>query len=284
MTFSRPDIECLDLAEISGCRFPESDSGMIRIAKETWSRQFYIDRRNSDRAAVLLITGGSGMCEVGGNRHMLQRGDVFTRGPGDWFAAWCDPAEPLRLSILVFHGEDLVAGLQQAMGRTAAVLRPANMGELQTAFDLIYQPAMRRAPHWTELANSLLPGFLQLLRSGSSALTLPASRAEDSARRCRAFIDEQYRSMSTTRQAAKACSLNYEHMSRLFRRFFDTSPHQYLLQRKMDHAAGLLLTTGLQVQEVGREVGYENPYLFSRAFKRVIGLAPNHYRNRASYP
>jgi AraC-like DNA-binding protein len=46
----------------------------------------------------------------------------------------------------------------------------------------------------------------------------------------------------------------------------------------MARAASLLLDRALPVREVGTEVGFEDPYHFSKAFKRVYGLSPQAFR------
>jgi AraC-like DNA-binding protein len=45
----------------------------------------------------------------------------------------------------------------------------------------------------------------------------------------------------------------------------------------MGHAASLLLTTGYLVKNVAFELGFENPFHFSRAFKSVYGISPESF-------
>jgi AraC-like DNA-binding protein len=73
------------------------------------------------------------------------------------------------------------------------------------------------------------------------------------------------------------------HLSRstLARRFSDRvgePPLAYLTRWRMDLAARLLRETDEAVGEVGRRVGYESEFAFSRAFTRVRGVAPGRYR------
>lgn len=65
---------------------------------------------------------------------------------------------------------------------------------------------------------------------------------------------------------------------RFFQEFEQCSPMRWLAGQRMTHAARLLRTTSLQVQEVGRLVGYEDPFHFSRRFKKVLGTSPRTYR------
>jgi AraC-like DNA-binding protein len=49
---------------------------------------------------------------------------------------------------------------------------------------------------------------------------------------------------------------------------------------RMQRAAGLLLEPGALVKNVARELGYSDPFHFSRAFKRHFGFAPTQIASR----
>jgi AraC-like DNA-binding protein len=53
---------------------------------------------------------------------------------------------------------------------------------------------------------------------------------------------------------------------------------QYLTQWRMQLAAGFLQDTSAKVVDVALQVGYESEAAFSRAFKRVVGVAPGAWR------
>jgi AraC-like DNA-binding protein len=67
-------------------------------------------------------------------------------------------------------------------------------------------------------------------------------------------------------------------MSRLFRRYQGFSPYQYLLRRKMALAAGLLMNPATLVKEAAAQVGFADPYHFSRCFKQVHRIAPKDFQ------
>ena len=55
-------------------------------------------------------------------------------------------------------------------------------------------------------------------------------------------------------------------------------PMQYLAQWRMQLAAGRLATGNAKVAAIAEEVGYESDVAFSRAFKRLMGVAPAAWR------
>ncbi len=55
---------------------------------------------------------------------------------------------------------------------------------------------------------------------------------------------------------------------------------QYLTQWRMQVASRLLRDTRAKVIEIALGVGYESEAAFSRAFRRVVGIAPGAWRAR----
>jgi YesN/AraC family two-component response regulator len=53
----------------------------------------------------------------------------------------------------------------------------------------------------------------------------------------------------------------------------------YFSRLKVQHACRLLDTTSARIQEVGTEIGYPDPYYFSRLFREVMGMSPRAYRS-----
>ena len=56
------------------------------------------------------------------------------------------------------------------------------------------------------------------------------------------------------------------------------SPLEQVTLLRMRHAGALLLSTEANIEQVAGAVGYANPFAFSTAFKRVMGVPPSHWR------
>lgn len=71
------------------------------------------------------------------------------------------------------------------------------------------------------------------------------------------------------------------HLRRLFVERVGRSPRDYLVARRIERAQMLLQTSRLNVAEIASALGYEDSFYFSRQFKRICGLSPQHWRRRA---
>ncbi len=72
--------------------------------------------------------------------------------------------------------------------------------------------------------------------------------------------------------------LSQEHMRRLAQQQLGRSPIQQITHLRMRRAVTLLASTEEKIETIAREVGYENPFTFSNAFKRWTGKRPSDYR------
>ena len=90
--------------------------------------------------------------------------------------------------------------------------------------------------------------------------------------RARRFIDECYDLPLDLNQISRQACLSRFHFLRLFRDTFETTPHQYLIQRRIEKAKELLRLKEMSVTDVCFEVGFESLGSFSALFRRCARL------------
>ncbi len=79
----------------------------------------------------------------------------------------------------------------------------------------------------------------------------------------------------------RLAGLSQASIRRLFKKQTGKSPSEFAKELKMIAAARLLLTTSCPIATLSTELGFEDPNYFSRAFKKVFGVSPKHYRMTA---
>lgn len=68
------------------------------------------------------------------------------------------------------------------------------------------------------------------------------------------------------------------HLIRLFKRYADTTPMEYLQNLRMKRSCALLSTANCSVKEIAEQLGYSNPYHFSKMFKQHFGISPSDFK------
>src|ERR1700681_3634445 len=67
-----------------------------------------------------------------------------------------------------------------------------------------------------------------------------------------------------------------------FKELLGETPLEYLTNWRMYKATGLMQKGDRKLFEVAKSVGYDSDAAFSKAFKRVLGVAPREYRRSAT--
>ncbi|OKI89149.1 helix-turn-helix transcriptional regulator [Micromonospora sp. CB01531] len=121
--------------------------------------------------------------------------------------------------------------------------------------------------------------------SWGRALTA-AHRLTDLARlrRVRDRIDREYAQPLNVEALARGVNMSAGHLSRQFRLAYGESPYAYLMTRRIERAAALLLLRcgDLTVTEVCFAVGCSSLGTFSTRFTELVGMSPSAYRRRAT--
>lgn len=88
----------------------------------------------------------------------------------------------------------------------------------------------------------------------------------------------------------KNLPLNYDYVRKLFKKEVGATPHEYLISKRMELAAGLLsggasnAYSNYSVSQVAEMCGFSEPLYFSRVFKKYYGAAPSAYAETIKNP
>jgi AraC-like DNA-binding protein len=99
--------------------------------------------------------------------------------------------------------------------------------------------------------------------------------------RARDFIDLCYDLPLNLDQISNQACFSRYHFLRLFREAFNKTPHQYLVERRIEKAKELLSSQELRVTDICFEVGFQSLGSFSSLFHKTVGHPPITYRERS---
>ncbi|HCE45586.1 MAG TPA: hypothetical protein DET40_18755 [Lentisphaeria bacterium] len=84
----------------------------------------------------------------------------------------------------------------------------------------------------------------------------------------------------TLGQLAEKAGYSAPHFSALFRKYFHSSPIDYLIRARMHRAAYLLRDSNRRIGEVAALAGYDDIFHFSKLFKKHFGKSPREFSGR----
>lgn len=86
----------------------------------------------------------------------------------------------------------------------------------------------------------------------------------------------------TVSDMATVAEMSLDTLERAVRRVLGTSPKQFILRARAEHAATQLTTSSTTLADVAASSGYYDQAQFTRQFKAITGLTPGAYRNLTS--
>lgn len=128
-------------------------------------------------------------------------------------------------------------------------------------------------------ANSrMLHLFARLLETQGDIKKL-TKEEKNLAKDAKNYMDRMYSRDIRIQDVAGILHVHPNYLSTLFRREYDQSPREYLRKVRMNQAKILLTTTEYSISDISSDVGYTNPFQFSKVFKSCYGISPTEYRN-----
>jgi AraC family transcriptional regulator of arabinose operon len=101
--------------------------------------------------------------------------------------------------------------------------------------------------------------------------------------RARDRLERALEESLTLEEVAQGVHLSPSSLSHRFREEFGVSPMRYRETQRLRRARFLLLTTDLPVKAIAGEVGYTNPFHFSRRFRIHFGHSPTACRSNPDW-
>lgn len=229
---------------------------------------------------LIACAGGSGVCEVAGQTHMVREGDLFVTVPGIWHSYHSDPAEGWDIWWVHFNGT-LAAQLFQQAGflRNAPIKRETGRRFEDTCALLRRLCAICASGSPTMEAEASACLYETLLRLAETK-TIIADGQTDSganalAERLLAAVEGE---AGTVGEMAMQAGMSKFHFIREFRRCFQVTPWRYMVARKIGQAKELLVTTEEPVKKIALACGFRDANFFSYVFRRETGRSATEFR------
>lgn len=229
-------------------------AGRVRFGDgDGWSR------RSTTLGTVTFIPPGVG------SRWLVENGEVehlsITTGPGS------------RLRTVVTGAADCIeVGLPDSLNVSLAqtmveVLTQDNVGDEGSTQFL------------GSLCEALVRHFARVHRIRYRGTPLGAA-AGGITQRAIAAIEARFAETLTVNQLAAEAGLSTAYFSAVFKRATGLSPHQYLLQVRIERVREALKSTDLAVAEIALNFGFSSQSHLNAAFRRMLGITPAQYRTR----
>lgn len=104
------------------------------------------------------------------------------------------------------------------------------------------------------------------------------SEQSDEAEQIRRMLDSMIYNKSSLDDIAGALHMSKSNVIRIYKKRFGATPHQYLMEKKIENGKLLLRTTSMSVREISEKLCIGDEHYFSTFFYKHVGVRPRDYR------
>ncbi|MFV0504974.1 MAG: helix-turn-helix domain-containing protein, partial [Lachnospirales bacterium] len=92
------------------------------------------------------------------------------------------------------------------------------------------------------------------------------------------YIEHNYMNDISVSFLAELANINENKLLYIFKKYSELSVIEYIISYRLNVACELLSTTDMQINKISESVGYDDPFYFSRIFKKRFAMSPIHFR------
>lgn len=217
---------------------------------------------------MVVVLSGDGVLHQGRQHLPYRGGTAFVYQPG--VEHWIEQHRAGRHLCL-----GIVGG---ATARLVAGVRPVTV-ELERVVDLLLRELA--GPREAERLDLLAGLAAAYFAAGPATEESRLRRADDRLAQAEALLRAHLDRPLSAGDCADALFISPGYLRNLFHRAYGHGPMHRLLELRIVRAKELLAAGTLSVAEVATRCGFADPSHFSRAFSRLAGVPPRHWRSAA---
>lgn len=232
-----------------------------------------------------FITEGSGTLEIGEKTYHLGKGQIFLLPPNIPSCYYADHENPWHYAFACFVGTQVERYLKKAGFSEGVLVRQCNLpvktftdciDKILDAHQLTITNELKRT---SELYN------LFALLTESNTLENDSDKKQQYDYSSQSYLDHalqfihfNFEKNIQIPDIANYVGITRSYLFQIFKQNLNTSPKDYLLHYRMEHAKYLLETTDEPIKGIASSVGYNDPLTFSKMFSNLVGVSPSEYR------
>jgi AraC family transcriptional regulator, arabinose operon regulatory protein len=246
------------------------------------SHHFRERKQGIPQSILIYNIEGKGFITAGNTRHELLPDHFFIIQKGIPHSYFADKQTPWSIYWIHFAGTK-AGQLSRFALRPVPVERgkTSRINERLELFSEIFRNLERGFSIETlEYINLCLPHLLASFSYLDQYRLVKEVSDKDPVGQSVNFMLENLNRKFRLEELAREVKLSASHYSRLFLSKTGHSPIDYFIQLKVQRACRLLDNSDWNIAEVARETGFDDPFYFSRQFRKVMNMSPREYRRR----
>ena len=234
----------------------------------------------SSQYILLYCLEGEGWVKVAERYYVISKNQFFIINPKTPCSYGANAKNPWTNYWIHFTGEN--AKLYSPPANRSIDVSPAENSRLDERLLLFEEMLQNISDYYVfekvVYANICLKQFLTSIKHLDVYRSVRKETGDDLLEKVISFMKINLNKNIRIDDIAEKFNCSSSNIYKLFKTNIDSAPLDFFIHLKMERACRLLTHTNMKVKNIGRKLGYEDQYYFSRIFSKHIGLSPAKYR------
>lgn len=234
-----------------------------------------------DHYIVHYVLGGKGIFQMNGLTYNLGEHDGFLICPNTVVYYKADDEEPWSYAWVGFNGLKAATYLKQAgLYLENPVFRYEKDDLLKNCLMQMIETKRLAKGREIRLLGLLYEFLSRLVETSADWSHGSSSKKQEYVKKAMEFISMNYSRKTSVSEISHSVGLDRSYLYSLFNENLSISPKEFLICFRIEKACELMHRTSLSIGDISRSVGYGDPLMFSKAFKKIKGISPREFRKR----
>ena len=234
---------------------------------------FHIRRTDATYFILEYNISGKGYLVVDGKKHTLHANDVYLLEPGSSHEYYADKEDPFKKIWINFKSDLFFMILNEYKLKQTYVFHDTDiMEEMSNIIALekisVYNDQIYKA------ASKYLFNIFMILAEKKQVVPHESPIAQQ----ILAELDKAIDSNVSIDDICNKLFISRSKAIREFKKYYNTTPHAYLLDRKISFAKMLLQNSRHPIKSIAAHLGFADEKYFANVFKSKTGMTPSQYR------
>lgn len=261
-------------------------SNLIYVSKARYEKDWHSTLHSHPFTELFYVVRGSGNFIIEGETYHVMEDDLVIVNANVQHTESSKDSNPLEYIVLGIEGLSLLLEPGHKDEQISKYYSIHNYRksreEILHFLDLLLHEVENKSDFYDTICQNLLNILiLNVIRRSKSNLVI--STQKNATKECtyiRNYIDIHYASPITLDLLADETYLDKFYLVHVFKKQYDISPINYLIEKRIEESANLLETTNYSVSDISSIVGFNSLSYYSQIFKRKTGLSPAEHRKK----
>lgn len=261
-------------------------SNLIYVSKARYEKDWHSTLHSHPFTELFYVVSGSGNFIIEGETYHVMEDDLVIVNANVQHTESSKDSNPLEYIVLGIEGLSLLLepshkDEQITDGYSIHNYRKSRE-EILHFLDLLLHEVENKSDFYDTICQNLLNILiLNMIRRSKSNLVI--STQKNATKECtyiKNYIDIHYSSPITLDLLANETYLDKFYLVHVFKKQYDISPINYLIEKRIQESINLLENTNYSISDISSIVGFNSQSYYSQIFKRKTGFTPAEHRKK----